>query len=100
MDCTKFYFVVNLVLLCYFICTNRNTIRITMENSNIEKPRVAIAAGNSREQAVRKALKLVRDDIAAKVSGSVLIKPNFLSSTDVLASTQAEAVLARSALPR
>ncbi|MFC1551528.1 DUF362 domain-containing protein [Candidatus Latescibacterota bacterium] len=63
-----------------------------MENSTIEKPRVAIAAGDSREQAVRKALKLVRDDIAAKVRGRVLIKPNFLSSTDTLASTQAEAV--------
>ncbi|MFC1490697.1 DUF362 domain-containing protein [Candidatus Latescibacterota bacterium] len=63
-----------------------------MDNTNIIKPRVAIAAGNSREEAVRRALKLVREDITAKVKGSVLIKPNFLSSTDPLASTQAEAV--------
>ncbi|MFC1542104.1 DUF362 domain-containing protein, partial [Candidatus Latescibacterota bacterium] len=63
-----------------------------MENTDIKKPRVAIAAGNSREEAVRRALKLVRDDIAEKVRGNVLIKPNFLSSTDALASTQADAV--------
>jgi uncharacterized protein (DUF362 family) len=63
-----------------------------MENNKINKPRVALATGISREQAVRKALKLVRNDIAEKVGGSVLIKPNFLSSTDTLASTQAEAV--------
>lgn len=63
-----------------------------MGNTETIKPRVAIAAGNSREEAVRKALKPVRDDIAAKVRGKVLIKPNFLSSTDTLASTQAEAV--------
>ncbi|MFC1650338.1 DUF362 domain-containing protein [Candidatus Latescibacterota bacterium] len=63
-----------------------------MGNTDKIKPRVAIASGNSREECVRKALKLVRDDIAAKVRGKVLIKPNFLSSTEVLASTQAEAV--------
>ena len=60
---------------------------------SIKKPRVAIASGTTREVAVRNALELVRDDILAKVRGRVLIKPNFLSSTKPLASTQTGAVL-------
>jgi len=59
---------------------------------SIKKPRVAIASGTTREDAVQNALELVRDDILAKVKGMVLIKPNFLSSTRALASTQAGAV--------
>jgi len=57
------------------------------------KPRVAVARGSSRYEAVRAALDLVHDDIAGKVRPPVLVKPNFLSSTDSLASTQADAVL-------
>ncbi|MFC1561169.1 DUF362 domain-containing protein [Candidatus Latescibacterota bacterium] len=57
-----------------------------------KKSRVAIASGTTREEAVRKALELVRDEITAKIKGRVLIKPNFLSSTYPIASTQAEAV--------
>lgn len=56
------------------------------------RPRVSIACGGTREEAVRNALALVRDDILAKVRGKVLIKPNFLSSVKFLASTQAGAV--------
>ncbi len=62
-----------------------------MKNKNIP-PRVAIATGETREETVRKALALVRDDILAKVKGRVLIKPNFLSSVHHPASTQAGAV--------
>ncbi len=61
-------------------------------NNVDKKPRVAVASGYSREQAVRKALKLASEDITVKVRGNVLIKPNFLSSDYQLASTQAEAV--------
>ncbi len=58
----------------------------------IKKSRVAIASGTTREEAVRKALELVHDEITARIKGRVLIKPNFLSSTYPIASTQAEAV--------
>jgi uncharacterized protein (DUF362 family) len=57
-----------------------------------EKPRVAVAKGDTREQAVRQAISLVRSDIVETVRGSVIIKPNLLSSTNPLASTQSGAV--------
>ncbi len=57
-----------------------------------QKPRVALATGDTREETVARALDLVRDDILAKVSGQVMIKPNLLSSVNELASTQAGAV--------
>jgi len=63
-----------------------------MENTENTNPRVAVAMGETREEAVGKALELVKDDILAKVRGRVLIKPNFLSSVNPLASTQADAV--------
>jgi len=56
------------------------------------RPRVAIATGKTRKDTVAQALDLVRDDISNALKGDVLIKPNFLSSTRHLASTQAEAV--------
>ena len=55
-------------------------------------PRVSIATAATREEAVARALDLIRDDILEKVRGRVMIKPNFLSSTDPLASTTADAV--------
>jgi len=57
-----------------------------------KKPRVGIATGGTREEAVAGALALVRDDILEKTTGRVMVKPNFLSSTNPLASTQAGAV--------
>lgn len=56
------------------------------------RPRVAVATGGTREEAVRGAIALVREDILAKVRGHVVVKPNFLSSVTCLASTQAGAV--------
>jgi len=56
------------------------------------KARVGIATGGTREEAVAGALALVREDILEKTAGKVMIKPNFLSSTNPLASTQAGAV--------
>lgn len=74
------FFSVNILFLC------------AMENTKTLKPRVAVAMGETREEAVGKALELVQDDILAKVRGRVLIKPNFLSSVNPLASTMADAV--------
>ncbi len=54
--------------------------------------RVSIATAATREDTVRRALAPVRDDILAKVRGRVIIKPNFLSSVNPLASTQPGAV--------
>ena len=62
-----------------------------MKNTT-DKPRVAVASGETREKTVRKALDLVRDDICAKITGHVLVKPNFLSSVRHPAATQAGAV--------
>lgn len=56
------------------------------------KTHVAVALGSSREEAVACALDLIRDEIFKKVNGRVMVKPNFLSSTHALSSTQAEAV--------
>jgi uncharacterized protein (DUF362 family) len=56
------------------------------------RSRVAVACGGTREEAVRGALALVREDILAKVHGHVVVKPNFLSSVTYLAATQAGAV--------
>lgn len=63
-----------------------------MEKTELKKPRVAVACGGTRKEAVGNALNLVRDDILTKVRGLVLVKPNFLSSVTKLASTQAGAV--------
>ncbi|MFC1692144.1 DUF362 domain-containing protein [Candidatus Latescibacterota bacterium] len=63
-----------------------------MKGNLIRKQRVSIAAGATREETVRKALDIVKDDILAKIRGRVLIKPNFLSSVKHLAATQAGAV--------
>lgn len=60
--------------------------------THISTPRVAVATGATREEAIRKALDLVKDDILQKVKGCILIKPNFLSSVKKLASTQADAI--------
>ena len=62
------------------------------KNERTNKPRVAVAKGATRQEAVRNALELVREDITVRVRGDVLIKPNFLSSTNPLSSTQADAV--------
>ena len=63
-----------------------------MEHENQTRPRVAIACGGTREEAVRNALALVREDVLSAVRGHVVVKPNFLSSVTYLASTQAGAV--------
>jgi len=63
-----------------------------MNNETNQIPIVGVATGSTRSKAVANALALVRDDILSRVGGTVLIKPNFLSSTCERASTQADAV--------
>lgn len=55
------------------------------------KTRVGLARRGDRRANVRGALELVRDEVAAKVKEQVMIKPNFLSSENQLASTHADA---------
>lgn len=53
---------------------------------------VGLKRGENRRDAVRGALELVREEVAAKVRSPVLLKPNFLSSENQLASTHADAI--------
>ncbi|MBT5710382.1 hypothetical protein HOI71_05015, partial [Candidatus Poribacteria bacterium] len=52
---------------------------------------VGLQRGEERREAVRGALELVSDEVAAKVRPQTLLKPNFLSNDNPLASTQADA---------
>ena len=54
--------------------------------------RVGLAKGNSRRKNLYRAMDLVRDDLAPKVAERVMLKPNFLSSTSLLASTHPDAI--------
>jgi uncharacterized protein (DUF362 family) len=56
--------------------------------------RVAVTIGNYRKQNLDQALNLVADDVAERLRSvrSVLIKPNFVSSSNQLASTHVDAV--------
>ena len=56
-----------------------------------DKTRVGLARRGDRRANIFGALELVRDDVAAKVAEEVMIKPNFLSSDNQLASTHADA---------
>jgi uncharacterized protein (DUF362 family) len=54
--------------------------------------RVGLARGESRRANVYRALDLVRTDIEAKLAPQVMLKPNFLSSKNQLASSHVDAV--------
>jgi uncharacterized protein (DUF362 family) len=56
--------------------------------------RVGLAKGEDRRANVREALERVRDDLVPRLADRVLIKPNFLSSSNQLASTHVDAVRA------
>ena len=58
------------------------------------RSRVGLAhrGADRRRENVRQALEAVRDEVAARLADPVLIKPNFLSSSNPLCSTQADAV--------
>ncbi len=59
---------------------------------NTKRSRVGLAHQSNRRQTVYRALDLVRADVTAKVRSQVLIKPNFLSSKNQLASSHCDAV--------
>ena len=54
--------------------------------------RVGLARTGERRQNVFTALDLVRDDVTPKLREQVMLKPNFLSSTNQLASTHVDAI--------
>lgn len=56
------------------------------------RARVGLTRSTNRRQAVFDALALVRDDVAAKITPQVLIKPNFLKGDNQLVSTHVDAV--------
>ena len=56
------------------------------------RARVGLARGVNRRETIRHSLELVADDIIAKLQPQLLIKPNFLSSSNQLASSHADAV--------
>ncbi len=57
-----------------------------------KKTRVALIEGASRRTNAYNAMDAVRDDLVPKLASTVLIKPNFLTSTNQLASTHVDAV--------
>jgi len=56
------------------------------------KSRVGLVKGTNRRSNIYGSMELVRADIEAKVRDQVLLKPNFLSSENQLASTHADAM--------
>lgn len=55
-------------------------------------PRVSLARGKIRRDNIYTAMDLVRDDIVPKVGSQVMLKPNFLSNDNQLASSHADAM--------
>lgn len=58
----------------------------------MDRARVGLARGRDRRENVYQSLELVRGDIEAKVADQVLLKPNFLSNENQLASTHPDAI--------
>ena len=54
--------------------------------------RVGLARAGARQANVYQALNLVREDVEPKLTAQVMLKPNFLSSENSLASTHADAM--------
>ena len=54
--------------------------------------RVGLAHKDSRRENVFAALDLVRQEVVAKLGRQVMLKPNFLSSKNQLASTHVDAI--------
>ena len=58
----------------------------------MNRSRVGLANRGSRRDNVFHAMHLVRDDLIPKVADQVMLKPNFLSSKNQLASSHADAI--------
>ena len=64
----------------------------SQEDSAIEKVRVALVTGDNRRENLRRALELVKEDVAAKIKGKVMLKPNLTHVRRQLASTHVDAI--------
>jgi uncharacterized protein (DUF362 family) len=62
------------------------------QDNNRRATRVGLARTGDRRQNVYTALDLVRSDLEPRIREQVLLKPNFLSSTNQFASTHADAI--------
>ena len=60
--------------------------------TNTTHARVGLVHGNDRRRSIYRALELVRHDIVAKLQPQLLIKPNFLSSSNQLACSHVDGV--------
>ena len=58
----------------------------------LQKSRVGLAQTGDRKENVRQSLELVKESLIPKLADQVLLKPNFLSSTNQLASTHPDAI--------
>ena len=58
----------------------------------LQKSRVGLAQTGDRKENVRQSLELVKENLIPKLADQVLLKPNFLSSTNQLASTHPDAI--------
>ncbi|MCB0107283.1 MAG: DUF362 domain-containing protein [Caldilineaceae bacterium] len=56
------------------------------------RARVGLAREGDRRKNIYRALDLVRDDVTPRIREQVMLKPNFLSSTNQLASSHADAM--------
>ncbi|HGJ67553.1 TPA: hypothetical protein ENS27_19505, partial [bacterium] len=57
------------------------------------KSKVALVKGDNRQDNIRKALELIKDDITSKIDGQdVILKPNCLSSSVPLSCTNVDAL--------
>ena len=63
-----------------------------MSSGNGTRVRVGLAQEGERRKNVYRAMDLVRADLEGKIRQQVMLKPNFLSSTNQLASTHADAI--------
>ena len=58
----------------------------------MSKSRVSLVHGGDRRTNVFNALELVRADVESRLADQVMLKPNFLSSENQLASSHADAL--------
>ena len=58
----------------------------------IEKTKVGLAQTVNRRQNIHHALDLVQEEIIPKLTPQVMLKPNFLSNKNQLASTHVDAI--------
>ncbi len=61
-------------------------------DDTIKKPKVALVIGENRRENIRKALELIHEDMASKIKGKVMLKPNLTSIDRQIASTHADAI--------